>query len=221
MSRVLPMLFNTDMVQAILDERKTVTRRKVKPKQLIGLGCDRCPNNMPEEYIKEKKYLFKPYCDMPDDELIGAIYKPPCEPGDILFVQEEWAYDNFQIRYLADEYVDYLDKYNCLFINKDTWNSASSMPLAVARIWLRVIDVKVERLQDMTLDDFLSEGVCLNPEAFNDPENASGQAKNTFSELWDSTLKKSDRNLYGWDANPWVWVIDFERCEKSESEGLG
>ena len=62
-----PILFNTDMVRAILDGKKSETRRLIKAKQLIGLGCDRCPNNLPEEYIKEKKYLFKPYYDMADN----------------------------------------------------------------------------------------------------------------------------------------------------------
>lgn len=74
--------------------------------------------------------------------------------------------------------------------------------------------MRVERLQDMSTDDFLAEGVIIRPEAFNDPENAYQQAKEEFMHIWDSTLKKPDIDRYGWDATPWVWVIEFERCEK-------
>lgn len=94
------------------------------------------------------------------------------------------------------------------------WHPSIHMPKEAARIFLRVTDVQVERLKNMTLDDFLSEGVALRPEAFNDPENAYMQAKSLFVDLWDSTINTQQLTLYRWDANPWVWVIAFERCEK-------
>ena len=70
------------------------------------------------------------------------------------------------------------------------------------------------RLQCMNTGDFLAEGVVIRPEAYNDPENAIGQARAAFVQIWDSTVKKSEINQYGWEADPWVWVIEFERCEK-------
>lgn len=88
------------------------------------------------------------------------------------------------------------------------------MPKTAARIWLRVTDAKIQRLQDMTLDDFLREGVAVRPEAYNDPEGAYAQAERIFARIWDSTLCKSDKDKYGWPANPWVWVIEFEQIEK-------
>lgn len=209
MSRVLPILFNTDMVRAILDGRKTVTRHRVK--------YDINNNQEINKNLKEQFELYDvtPRCGIPK----GTIIKPPYQKGDILYVQEAWTYDSFQLRYMADEYIEYLDEWNRqLLINEDEWNSAGSMTKGLARIWLKVTDVRVEQLQDMTLDDFLSEGVCLNPEAFNDPENAYGQAKRIFTEIWNSTIRKPDQDLYGWDANPWVWVIGFEKCEKPEEE---
>ena len=82
------------------------------------------------------------------------------------------------------------------------------------RSWLKVTDVRVERLQDMNTGDFLAEGVVIRPEAFNDPENAYWQAKRKFVHIWNATVKKAEKDQYGWDANPWVWVIEFERCNK-------
>lgn len=91
------------------------------------------------------------------------------------------------------------------------------MPKEAARIWLKVKDVRVERLQEMGLDDFLAEGVDVPNEAFNDPKNAYGFAKFRYSGIWTSTIKMEDNDRYGWKANPWVWVIEFERCEKPEN----
>lgn len=87
-------------------------------------------------------------------------------------------------------------------------------------IWLKVKDVRVERLCNMKLDDFLSEGVCIRPEAFNDPENAYMQARDEFITIWNSTVPRGQQNLYGWAASPWVWVIGFERCSKPEEQGF-
>ena len=91
------------------------------------------------------------------------------------------------------------------------------MPKEASRIFLKVTDVKVERLQDMNLDDFISEGISLLPEAFNDPENAYLQAKNIFSnDIWNATVEKKLIDTYGWNANPWVWAIEFEQCRRPE-----
>ena len=91
-------------------------------------------------------------------------------------------------------------------VGHDTVNPArlnDIMPKEAARIWLRVTDVRVERLQDMTDDDAEAEG------CFDYTSTALG-----FPDVWDSTIKKSDLDRYSWQANPWVWVIEFERCEK-------
>ena len=90
------------------------------------------------------------------------------------------------------------------------------MPRAAARIWLGVTDVKIQRLQEMTLDDFLREGVVIRPEAFNDPDNAYMQAREQFISVWNSTIPRWQQAIYGWDANPWVWAIEFEKCNKPD-----
>ena len=81
------------------------------------------------------------------------------------------------------------------------------MPREAARIWLKVTDVKVERLQDIDLDDCKYEGIDMEKSGI----------FTRFSILWDSTIQKSELSRYGWDANPWVWVIAFGRCKKPEN----
>lgn len=88
------------------------------------------------------------------------------------------------------------------------WHPSIHMPKEAARIWLKVTDVRVERLQDMKTEAFYKEGVIRAP--FDDADDL---AKSDFVELWDSTIKKQDLDRYGWGANPYVWVIEFERMK--------
>lgn len=93
------------------------------------------------------------------------------------------------------------------------------MPKEAARIWLKVTNVRVEQLQDITEDGAEAEGVIDNRGFIHSPENEYDRiytAREHFIEIWDRTIKKSDLDSYGWDANPWVWVIEFERCEPQE-----
>lgn len=198
MKRELPILFNTDMVCSALDNLKTATRRIVKQSVWENFVCE------------GGKAIY--YLDKKTDSMKSPLYKAPYQVGDILYVRETW---------------------NCLPIPEplrgtertywykadgeeqgDKWRPSIHMPKAAARIWLHVTGVMVESLQDMTLDDFLSEGVVLRPEAFNDPDNAYWQARDIFRNIWNSTIPKVKLPEYGWDANPWVWVINFERCKK-------
>ena len=228
MSRVLPILFNTEMVRAILESRKSCTRRVVKPQQFIGMLPDKCKNGAPEEFLKEKKLMFKPYCDMTDIELINTAYKAPYQPGDILYVRETWEY--FECCCCeGDEHGNCYREPQQSALNKSCgcymyratdeiygdarWHPSIHMPKEAARIWIKVADVRVERLQEITPQGAWKEGArcsCLHPV----PDCAGN--KTAFVNIWNSTIKKSDIDCYGWDANPYVWVIEFERCEKPE-----
>jgi len=88
------------------------------------------------------------------------------------------------------------------------------MPKEAARIWLKVTDVSVERLQDIDGKGCVKEGIEEEPLKDIGDEFVKGM----FHDLWDSIIKKSDLDRYGWDASPWVWVIEFERCEKPKGE---
>ncbi len=211
-----PILFNTEMVRAILDGRKSCARRIVKPQQLVGLLPDKCKNGVPEEFLKEKKLMFKPYCNMTDIELINTAYKAPYQRGDILYVRETWCKGLERYIYRAD-YSDTEKFYRDGKEIEMKWHPSLHMPKDAARIFLRVTNVRVERLQDITVEDALAEGmdkyIRLNGEL---DENS---IITSFIGIWNSTIKKSDLDRYGWNANPWVWVIEFERCEKPGSEG--
>lgn len=223
-----PILFNTEMVRAILDGRKSCTRRIVKPQQLVGLLPDKCKSGVPEEFLKEKKFMFKPYCDMTDIELINTAYKAPYQPGDILYVRETWQYlyeldgneqvieDTGKYYYAATDTIPfntYVDE-NGVRHDHAPWRPSIHMPKEAARIWLKVTDVRVERLQEITTNQIEQEGVETEyPHVLNGEEK-----KYAFQNLWNSTIKKSDLDFYGWDANPYVWVIEFERCKKPGSE---
>lgn len=176
-----------------------------------------------EPYKLDRKYA--PFDGMTDRELIKSTYKEPYKPGDTLYVRETWSFlpciecmdEGLACNVNPVIYDDGDCESEGCFVYKAShprpervrWTPSIHMPKAAARIWLKVTDVRVERLHDMTLDDFLAEGVAIRPEAFNDPENAYMQARSEFARIWDSTIRKSQTDL-----NPWVWVIEFERCEK-------
>jgi hypothetical protein len=199
---IKPILFNTEMVRAILDGRKTCTRRLVKPqpdeKHTYPLGF------VTDSTEKKKVGRF----GFGIDEYGGSIQyeKPPYQPGDILYVRETWCKGylmNAKERYYykADD-----NDFLC------TWHPSTNMPKQAARIWLRVMDVRVERLQEITAESALTEGADKYIHA-NGTLNED-QTITSFIGIWNSTIKKSDIDRYGWDANPYVWVIEFERCEK-------
>jgi len=223
-----PILFNADMVRAILDRRKTVTRR------VVTFLDKRNPEW--SGYIADGAVLY-------GSNNIPAA-KSSYQPGDILYVRETWC------EFIADHVIDGV-KYA---YRADTsaegerfrkelgykWHPSIHMPREAARIWLRVTNVRVERLQDSftkhggTIFEIRAEGINI-PEECRDCIDAYGSPccidtteddgsecgmldypRSDFADLWDSTIKPVDRDRYGWTANPWVWVIEFERCEKPQ-----
>lgn len=193
---IKPILFNTDMVRAILDGRKSCTRRICK---------DANEYTVPdmEFYNADKRtYAVYNFVDKEHMEQLSTAERPICT-GDILYVRETWKeapkgyyyYEDWQRNDIAD-------------ITK--WKPSIHMPKEAARIWLKVTNVRVERLQEITEVQAQAEG--CNSGLLTGACTARGQ----FEDLWNSTVKKSDIDRYGWDASPWVWVIEFERCEKLE-----
>lgn len=192
-----PILFNTEMVRAILDGRKTVTRRVVMPQ----------PEGRPIRMTENSCY---PGCYA--IEGTPRVIRPPYQPGDTLWVRETWAKSMAgTFMYQADDKA----------IMVERWRPSIHMPREAARLFLRVTGVRVERLKDIDGHGILKEGIDngkSNPAMGTRWENMQSMA---FAELWNSTLKSADLPLYGWAANPWVWVIEFERISKDEALGGG
>lgn len=201
MSRVLPILFNTDMVRAILDGRKTVTRRIIKD---CVIGNDQEINkNLKGQF---ELYNITPRCGIPQN----IFFTPKYQVGDVLYVRETWQYIDFT----GDDngYVYKASDNGKLWENETEnwkWRPSIHMPKEAARIWLKVTDVRVERLQDITETEAEKEGF------YDDAEYCVGNtARGHFLKMWDYTIKKTDLKMNGWKANPWAWVYEFERCEK-------
>jgi hypothetical protein len=198
-----PILFNTEMVQATLEGRKTATRRIMKPQPLFKTS---------------RKYIFADETcpkKFEDCDNIFDVYQ--YQVGDILYVRETFCevpyeYEHIpmenghitvpKIAYRADSKIDYTG----------IWKPSIHMPKELARIFLKVTNVRVERLQDMSIQDMINEGVKASDITTNRGV-IEYRVVNRFEELWDSTVKKKDLDKYGFGANPWVWVIEFERVE--------
>lgn len=198
---IKPILFNTEMVRAILGGRKTCTRRVIKPQWEECPTCKHVHNKYIYDKLAENVYCAR--CGYPlEPERIA-----PYQPGDILYVRETF------IQIAAHTF--WYKAYGKSWMLKDLrWKPSIHMPKEAARIWLKVTDVRLERLQEITIDGIRNEGLSSMAVHAGDMEIALKE----WELLWSSTIKKSDLDRYGWDANPWVWVIEFERCEKPEGE---
>lgn len=229
---IKPILFNTEMVKAILDGRKTVTRRVLAEKVMLDKkwGLDR------EPYLHNGKWYYDEQTAVDDSRTIEL--KPKYQPGNILYVRETWCKGSFDVEELPDGRTgetfveqrigdnDYIFKEFCLrnkiWIDEVTWRPSIHMPREAARIWLKVTNVRVERLQDITAEQARKEGV-KDPYDYQDPSFYELESmKNlecdvaAFAGLWFLTLPKYYYDWQAWEGNPWVWVISFERCEKPE-----
>ena len=221
---IKPILFNTEMVKAILDGRKTCARRVIKPQPQSRLcytyagshkGCIgkwTYPNKGAHEFLGEEYKLPE---NLMDEEL-RKRWNPPYHTDDILYVRETWseAYEEGTYIYRADDKLADLPTFKKS--SKLIYRPSIHMPKEAARIWLKVTNVRVERLQQITEVGIRKEGIEVDPKECVGKFDFISELFFLFQRLWDSTIKKSDLDRYGWDANPWVWVIEFERCEKPE-----
>ncbi len=229
-----PILFSTDMVKAILEGRKTQTRRVVKPqphKSCVGYGASMSPLHWIEKLPVDMTAL---YPNSKPTTINGDSIKCPYgQVGDRLWVRETWLESpnitDKLLREGADTWAE------CYYVAAETpqqieqlkewgWKVKPSifMPRWASRITLEITDIRVQRVQDISQQDAIAEGVIFmggmadnwdeapwcaslkNQEPMKYPSAAYGR-------LWDSINAKRG---YGWDKNPWVWAISFKRVNK-------
>lgn len=193
-----PIIFNGDMVCATLEDRKTQTRRVIKPQpcpwvEKIEYDKDRsmCILHGHEMGMKASTYGF-------DGQPV--ILCPYGQPGDRLWVRETWRL--WKRRLGGKETLQFKADSNKWMIDPgNPWESPIFMPRKYSRITLEITDVRVERLQEINYIDTISEGIV-----YEKPNLWGFPAK--FIHLWNSIHKKEHR----WEDNPWVWVVEFKRC---------
>lgn len=229
-----PILFSGPMVRAILDGRKSVTRRVVKPQPVDDHDAE--PGSIVWHY-GELRRCREPYGFQ--ERLTGRLVaeaRVPCpygQPGDLLYVREktqlQFIDEAYWTRYAADhegDPIDDMDDVTLSWVENAKWTTAEPgvsvtpwrpsilVPKSLARIWLRVTDVSVERVQDITETDARAEGVepvaCEPASIVFGTWKARHRYRDAFADLWDSLNAKRG---YPWESNPWVWRVAFERVE--------
>lgn len=217
-----PILFNTAMVQAILDGKKSCTRRPVK----------RTPSNEdPSGYGFWKEYSERDKLWYVKDYTHAAIWWTLREYiskfskyhiGDTIYVRETWCkipnIGAFKVQtiYKADYKEGELDGIYKQFPKAIKWKPSIHMPKVAARIFLNVTDVRIERLKEITEPEALKEGFISSATLNAKGDDYTGlYAHEHFIDTWDKIYSKKGN---GWDDNPWVWVIEFERMENNEQK---
>ena len=217
-----PILFSTPMVKAILNGKKTQTRRVIKAPVSDDVG----------EFLKQLRPCRRiKYEYMGDPEQGHEVsLKPYAFLGDLLYVREAW---NIFLNDKGPEHFTRLINFPanniCIDVPEEYWEwydikeergylgrPSIHLPKWASRIWLKVKDVKVEKLQDISEEDAEKEGVDFLRHYPDADETLT--AKELFMCLWDSINGQPRKNGQdiSWKANPWVWVVEFERTEKPE-----
>ncbi len=221
-----PILFNTIMTRAVADDLKTATRRIANINTEILCNdagsnhefvLDSFNNETPTGFVCRRCGfgVASPHSRVPCG---SSLFRPRYWPGDILYVRENWSIAPDILRetpgpvYMAD----FSDaELNSLKAKHFRWKPSIHMPARIARLFLRVTGVRVERLQDISAEECAMEGVPLYAGPVGGRET---YYKTSFAKIWDSTIPKNKLPVDGWDANPWVWAYRFERISKEEAQ---
>ena len=202
--RELPIIFSGEMVRAILDGRKTQTRRVVKGEAL--------------EWLQPGMFT-RGFVALPENKMC-----PYGQPGDLLWVREAFGIE--EERYIQPEMHSYGGRFEEeVFYKADDpslpgmkWKPSIHMPKRAARLWLEVTGIRVERVQEISEEDAVAEGIYKNIENPDGYGWRYGESCNTaraaFKKLWNSINGKKPG--CSWEDNPWVWVVEFKTARRKE-----
>lgn len=193
-----PIIFSTEMVKAIIEDRKTQTRRIIMPQPDDSGLHDH--TKFPMSLQSELTDWWGTVEENGESKKFNCRYG---KPGDILWVRETWNTDGDFIDYKADMWNDIAS----WAFSPPGWKPSIHMPRKACRIFLEVTNIRVERVQDITEDDAKKEGF----REIDDP-GAGNQyfAWELFEKYWN---KLNEKRGYGWGKNPWVWVVEFKKIE--------
>lgn len=201
-----PILFSGPMVRAILEGRKTVTRRAISPKLVNRFDEPRGPADVAAGY---------PFVEFEDGYWPAINFCPYGQPGERLWVRETCFINDYRqagvpieeragvdVVYRADPLPDWEGEESLI-----TWRPSIHMPRWASRILLEITDVRVERLQDISEQQALAEGV-MSAERDIGPDGNGYSPLELFGGLWVKL-----NGMDSWSANPWVWVVEFKRVQ--------
>ena len=205
MRKERPILFSTSMVRAILEGRKTQTRRVVKLQPLHDVSKT-------EMFVSGNTWASRSEINNDGGYHVWRTNCPYGKPGDVLWVRETWQPSE------SGAYVHFKADWSDEDAGKG-WKPSIHMPKDAARIWLEIVNVRVERLQDISEQDAIAEGIhqtwigdkrsdCAWKN-YIDNGRGSLQPEQSFFSLWESINGKESL-----EANPWVWVVEFKQIQK-------
>lgn len=221
-------IFDSNEVKAVLEGRKIQTRKLVEVDDLKrDLGWDNrhqfkmrdssveftrtLRSDITPHVVQSSKMLEKDFIDT----------YAPYRVGDIIFVKETWG----RLRWQEDPESD-IYKYKLVYRATDEypfgvegyqmpvyWNQSTYMKKDEARIWLKILDITLEGIQAATQSDIREEGFNLDYHDFPSYYDYCIALEDAFKSMWHTRTRRKDQSKYGWDANPWVWRIVFERID--------
>ena len=210
-----PILFSTAMVQALLAGTKTQTRRTIKFSESVLAAIAEDPELLETLSLTRMQDGYKegtrPVFELGDEPNAFSVPCPYGQPGDILWVRETWQVSESYT--VSDN--EYIFKADEIGENEIPWKSSIHMPKVACRLFLKIKSIRVERLNDIEYYGAKAEGVFESPEStdvyknYLDRDTWFGHPVPSFQSLWQSI-----NGPESWEANPWVWVVEFEKCDK-------